>query len=130
MIMTEEEIKIQLLLGTFPHGKITPDLIRNCQNINILKLIVRLWITLPITKSLNEFILIENDNITNDLISHPLMTPELRQYIIQERQLQKLKSALQIKKCYFNRYYPHITTQLYEEKLTKLINMEKELFGS
>ncbi len=122
--MTEEEIKVQIILGTFSHDKITPDFICNCKNVNVLKLIAQLWVS--IMKSLNTYI--TNDDITNALINHPQITSELRQYVIEGRLIQNLKNELQIKiKHYFN---PHITSQLYEEKLTKLINMEKKLFGS
>lgn len=120
--MTEDELKIQIALGVFPKELITPQFIQECQNLRVLTLIARLWVSC--TTSAHQYI--SNDDITSALLNHEIITPELRQYIITGRLYQKALKDVKTGKIRLNGRPPQYD---YQRHLDKLTAMEEKLFG-
>lgn len=85
-MIPEEELKVQIALGTFPKNRLTINNIKECTQYNVLRLIAYLWVR-DDKKIDNECRVKENeresnDKVTNILLTHPLADKKLRNYIM------------------------------------------------
>lgn len=84
--MTADEIKIQIALGSFPKEEFTSQFIQDCKDLEILKLLIKLWVSYEYSYRDGY----KNDEITNIFLNHPLIYQELKEYLITGRLYQKI----------------------------------------
>jgi hypothetical protein len=116
--MTDEEIKIQIALGSFPEKEFTLQFIQDCKDLEIFKLLIKWWVhkTYSYRDGNN------NDKITNTFLNHPLIYQELKDYLLVGRIYQK---------SLWVRPSSHLIDPVNIKRMNdKILELEEKIFGN
>jgi len=116
--MTDEEIKIQIALGSFPEKEFTLTIIQNCKDLETFKLLIKLWAHISYSYRLGY----KHDEITNTFLNHPLIYQELKDYLIVGRLYQKF--------LWEGPQFPLIDPVNIKKMHDKILELEEKIFGN